>query len=45
MSYYEEPGLTRGASVEEIRRAYREPARLLDPDRHQEEGLRRAAQA
>ncbi|MGQ9635633.1 MAG: DnaJ domain-containing protein [Bryobacteraceae bacterium] len=44
MNYYEELGLTRAASAEEIRQAYRELARLLHPDQQQDEGLRRAAE-
>jgi curved DNA-binding protein CbpA len=44
MNYYEELGLKPSASAEEIRQAYRELARLLHPDQHQEEGLRRAAE-
>jgi len=42
MNYYEELGVSPSAPAEEIRQAYWELARLLDPDQHREEGLRRA---
>jgi len=44
MSYYEELGIATSASTQEIRQAYKEMVRLLHPDRHQDEGLRRAAE-
>ncbi len=44
MSYYDELGIAMSASTEEIRRAYKEMARLLHPDWHQDEGLRLAAE-
>ena len=43
MNYYEELGVARSASVEEVRRAYRSVARLLHPDRQADETLRRLA--
>lgn len=44
MTYYHELGVSPSASAEEIGHAYREKARLLHPDQHQEEGLQRAAE-
>ena len=44
MDYYEELGVHRAAEVEEIRRAWRNLARLLHPDQQQEEGLRLLAE-
>jgi hypothetical protein len=44
MDYYEELGVHRVAQVEEIRRAWRNLARLLHPDQQQEEGLRLLAE-
>ena len=44
MDYYEELGVHRMAEVEEIRRAWRNLARLLHPDQQQEEGLRLLAE-
>lgn len=44
MDYYEELGLSRSASAEEIRQAYKNLARLLHPDQHQDENLRRVAE-
>ena len=44
MDYYEELGVHRVAEVEEIRRAWRNLARLLHPDQQQEEGLRLLAE-
>ena len=43
MNYYEELGVARSDSVDEIRRAYRNVARLLHPDRQADETLRRLA--
>jgi len=42
MNYYEELGLDPSASPEEIRQAYRDLARLLHPDRHDENSRRLA---
>jgi len=44
MDYYEELGVHRVAQVEEIRRAWRNLARLLHPDQQQAEGLRLLAE-
>lgn len=44
MDYYEEFGLSRSASTDEIRQAYKSLARLLHPDQHQDENLRRLAE-
>lgn len=44
MDYYEELGLPRTASVEEIRQAYKQLARLIHPDQQVDETLRRAAE-
>jgi len=44
MDYYEELGVHRVAEVEEIRRAWRNLARLLHPDQQQNEGLRLLAE-
>jgi hypothetical protein len=44
MDYYEELGVRRGAPVEEIRRAWRNLARLLHPDQQQDESLRLLAE-
>jgi hypothetical protein len=44
MDYYEELGVHRVAEVEDIRRAWRNLARLLHPDQQQEEGLRLLAE-
>lgn len=43
MNYYEELGVSGSASVEEVRRAYRNVARLLHPDQQADEALRRLA--
>ena len=43
MDYYEELGVARSASVEEVRRAYRNVARLLHPDQQADGALRRLA--
>jgi curved DNA-binding protein CbpA len=44
MDYYEELGISRCASTEEIRQAYKNLARILHPDQHQDENLRRVAE-
>lgn len=44
-NYYEELGLSRHASPEEIRRTYRNLAWLLHPDRCQDDDMRRVAEA
>ncbi len=44
MDYYEELGVPRAAPVEDIRRAWRNLARLLHPDQQQDEGLRLLAE-
>ncbi|MBL8229478.1 MAG: J domain-containing protein [Bryobacterales bacterium] len=44
MTYYEEFGLSPHASAEEIREAYRQLARLLHPDRSQDERSRQLAE-
>jgi DnaJ-class molecular chaperone len=41
VTYYEELGVERTASAEEIRRAFRKLAQLLHRDQHQDEALRR----
>jgi curved DNA-binding protein CbpA len=43
VDYYEELGVRRKASAEEVRRAYRNVARLLHPDRQADDALRRLA--
>jgi len=43
VNYYEELGVAGSASVEEVRRAYRNLARLLHPDQQADEALRRLA--
>ncbi len=45
MDYYEELGVRRVASVEDIHRAWRNLSRLLHPDQQQDEGLRLLAEA
>lgn len=45
MNYYDELGLTPEASAEEIHQAYRNLARLLHPDQHHDENLRRLAES
>jgi hypothetical protein len=44
MDYYEELGISRSASSEEIRQAYKNLARILHPDQHQDGNLRRVAE-
>jgi hypothetical protein len=44
MDYYEELGLSKAASVEEIRQAYRQVARLIHPDQQTDDDLRRLAE-
>lgn len=44
MDFYEELGLDRSATPEEIHRAYRNLVRLLHPDQQQDEDLRRLAE-
>jgi plasmid stabilization system protein ParE len=44
MNYYEELGLAPSASVEGLRHAYRNLARILHPDQHGDETLRRLAE-
>jgi len=44
MNYYEELGLTKSATTEEIRQAYKILARLLHPDQHRDEKLRLLAE-
>jgi len=44
MTYYEELGVTPGASAEEIRHSYRTLARLVHPDRFQDESVKRLAE-
>jgi curved DNA-binding protein CbpA len=43
MNYYEELGIPKTASAEEVRRAYRSLARLVHPDQQSDEALRRLA--
>ena len=43
MNYYEELGVALSASAEEVRRAYRNVARVLHPDQQADEALRRLA--
>jgi hypothetical protein len=45
MTYYEELGLGQDATVEQIRHAHRNLARLLHPDRQADETLRRLAES
>lgn len=44
MDYYEEFGIPRSASTEEIRRAYKSLVRLLHPDQIQDPDLKRLAE-
>jgi hypothetical protein len=44
VNHFEEFGLGRSATVEEIRQAYKVLAQLLHPDRHPDEKLRRVAE-
>jgi hypothetical protein len=44
MDYYEELGLTKSATPEQIRRVHKSLARLLHPDRHQDPDLRLLAE-
>jgi len=44
MDYYEELGLSRTTSLDEIRHAYRQFARLIHPDQQPDEHLRRLAE-
>jgi hypothetical protein len=44
MDYYEELGIPRSASTEEIRRAYKSLVRLLHPDQFQDPDLKRLAE-
>ena len=43
MDYYEELGVNRSASTEEIRHAYKRLARILHPDAYSDAGIRRMA--
>src|ERR1039457_5100526 len=43
MNYYEELGIPKTASAEEVRRAYRGLARVVHPDQQSDEALRRLA--
>ncbi|MBI3665917.1 MAG: J domain-containing protein [Acidobacteria bacterium] len=44
MNYYDELGLSKTATTEEIRQAYKSLVRLLHPDHHQDEKLRLMAE-
>ena len=44
MDYYEELGISRTASAELVRHAYRQLARLMHPDQQLDESLRRLAE-
>jgi hypothetical protein len=44
MDYYEELGISRTASAEQVRHAYRQLARLMHPDQQLDESLRRLAE-